>query len=247
MPLQLVNFSVFSKDDFHYPTLHFIYKIFWEVSLVVTTIFFVFMLYVILRNSKEIGEYKYFMINQLVWSYLFDILLGTWKPVPLWPFYMGFGVGWFRSWKGPWAIIPFYAIVIISIGMGVSIFMSFIHRYVYVSPISFFARMYRPLTFKVLFYGFIFIFIESAIMIPIFYSYVDVDVLRKSITSKYPFMDFFFEHEPSIFGYDPGLNDQLTVFYMFCIVFFLIGIFLFIIVMYFNFIRLMRKNRHIIS
>ena len=243
----IVNFSIFTIDDFYHPNLFYFYRIFWEISLIITTIFFVFMLYVILKNSKEIGEYKYFMIHQLVWSYLFDVLLGTWKPITLWPFYIGFGIGWFRSWRGIWALVPFYAVVATAVGMGVSIFMSFLHRYINVSPISFLARLYQPFTFKLFFYGFLFILMESMIMIPIFVSYVDVETLQKSITSKYPMMTFFFENEPSIFGYDPVLNNQFTVLYMFCVIFFFIGIVLFCILMYFNFIRLMKKNSFIIS
>ena len=79
-------------------------------------------------------------------------------------------------------------------------------------------------------------------LIPVFYFYVDIEVLRKSITSKYPFMNFFFENEPSMFGYDPELNNQLTVLYMFCIIALLVGIIVFLIIMYFNFIRLIKKN-----
>ncbi|KAE9550898.1 hypothetical protein FO519_005901 [Halicephalobus sp. NKZ332] len=205
------------------------------------------MLYVVLKNSKEIGEYKYFIVNQLVWSYLFDVLLGIWKPVPLWPFYMGFGIGFFRSWKGIWAVLPFYATITVGIGMGVSIFMSFIHRYIYISPISWFAKLHERFSFKLFFYGFTFISIESGVMIPVFLLYVDREVLRESITSKYPFMGFFFENEPSIFGYDPALNNQLTVFYMFLILISLVGIVGFSIFMYCNFIRVMRKNERLLS
>ena len=245
--IEIVNFSIFSIEDFYHPHLFFVYKIFWEVSLIITTVFFVFTLYMILKNSKEIGEYKYFMIHQLVWSYLFDLILGIWQPIPLWPFYIGFGIGWFRFWKGIWAILPFYAIMITSIGMGVSIYMSLFHRYVYITPNSSFARRYESLTFKLLFYGFIFLFFECAIMIPTFLSYVDTEVLRKSITSRYPVMTFFFESEPSMFGYNPDLNDQLTVFYMMCLVALFIGLIIFSISIYFSFIGLMMKNKHSMS
>ncbi|KAE9546885.1 hypothetical protein FO519_009902 [Halicephalobus sp. NKZ332] len=243
----LVNFSAFSVEDFYHPTLLFIYRIFWEVFLIITTVFFVFILYVILKNSKDIGEYKYFMINQLVWSYLFNLLASAWKPVPLWPFYMGFGAGWFRSWKGIWAVLPFYTEIAIGVGMGVSIFMSAMHRYIYMFPTSQFAKHYESLTFKLLFYGFVLIIIECGAIIPISLFYVDREVLRESITSKYPFMDFFFENEPSIFGYDPALNNQLSVLYAFLILIFLIGIIIFAFLMYLNFIRLMKKNKHTVS
>ena len=243
----IVNFSIFSMEDFYHPVLVSVYNVFWEVSITITTVFFIFMIYVILKNSKDIGEYKYFMINQLVWSYLFDVIIGLWKPIPLWPFYMGYSIGFFKSWRGIWAIVPFYLFLIAAIGMGVAIFMSIVHRYIYIFPHSYIAKRYESVTVKLLFYGFIFIFMESIIMTPVFLSYVDTEVLRKSITSEYPFMEFFFENEPSIFGYNPDLNDQLTVLYMLLILIFLIGIILFCIGMYLNFLRLMKRHRHTVS
>src|SRR5690606_19806383 len=96
-------------------------------------------------------------------------------------------------------------------------------------------------------YGTIFIIIECITIIPISSFYVDPEVLRKSITSKNPSMDFFFETEPSIFGYDPALNDQLSDLYLICIIVGFVILTLFSIIMYFNFIRLMKRNKHKIS
>ena len=244
---QMVNFSVFSVEDFYHPNLFHFYKIFWEVSLIIMTIFFIFTLYMILKSSKEIEEYKYFIINQLVWSYLFNLVLGMWQPVTLWPFYMGFGIGWFRYWNGIWAIIPFYTVVVLGIGVGVSFFISVIHWHIYIFSDSYFGQLYEPVIFKLLLYGFIFIFAECSIITPILSSYVDTYDLRESITSKYPVMTFFFENEPSIFGYDPSLNNHLTISHMFLLLIGFVGLILLFILMYFNFIRLMKKYRYAVS
>ena len=241
------NFSAYSLEDFYHPTLFVIYKVFWETSLLIITVFFLFMLYVILKNSKEIGTYKYFIVNQLIWTYLFDLVMGMWKPVVLWPVYLGFGVGWFRSWRGIWAFSPLFILGIVGVGMGVSIFMSLFHRYIYIFPSSDFAKRYEYFSFKVFFYGTIFIIIECTILIPISVFYVDPEILRESITSKYPVMGFFFDNEPSIFGYDPALNNQLSVVYMFITVIFFFGIVLLAIVLYFNFMWLMKRKRHTVS
>ena len=247
MSSSAVNFSTFSIDDFYHPTLFLVYRIFLETSLIVTTIFFLFMLYVILKNSKDIGVYKYFMINQLIWSYALALIMGTWKPVVLWPFYMGFGVGWFRSWTGRWAILPLGITLFTRTGMGYSIFMSAFHRYVCLFPTSTFAKRYESVIFKLLFYGSFFVAIESFLISSIFKSYVDSNTLREGVISKYPFMKFFFDTEPSLVGYDLTLNRRFPIPYIFAIIAFVLGVVLSATGIYLNYIRLMRKRRHEVS
>ena len=243
----IVNFSVFVVEDFYHPTLFHLYRIFWEVSLIITTVLFLFMLYIVLKNSKEIGGYKYFIINQLVWSYLFDMILGTWKPAVLWPFYLIYGLGNFRYWRGVWAFAPLFMVAFAAAGMGVSIFMSLFHRSIYVFPHSHLARVYEFLICRLLFYGTIFLVFEFIILVPLSLFYVDPEILRESITSKYPVMKFFFDTEPSIVGYDVTLNNSLPVLCLFIGIMFFVGLVLCSIIAYFYFVRLMKKNRHTAS
>ena len=125
------NYSVFTIDDLYHPNLVQIYSIYWDVSLFFTTIFFIFMLYTIMKKSSvEMKGYRIYLIHQLTWSFLFDLHIGGWKPVPLWPFYLGYSVGWYSNIPKEFSLLPFIGMCFFSVGMGFSIYISTVHRYV---------------------------------------------------------------------------------------------------------------------
>uniref|UniRef100_A0A7E4WCI1 TLC domain-containing protein n=1 Tax=Panagrellus redivivus TaxID=6233 RepID=A0A7E4WCI1_PANRE len=93
-----INYSAITFNDLESPRLVAVYYVFWDVSLVFTTIFFSFMLYMIITKSpREMSDYKWYLVHQLTWSYMFDLCFGLWKPVPLWPFYIGYSAGMFAK------------------------------------------------------------------------------------------------------------------------------------------------------
>ena len=131
--LQLdVNYSAFTLEDLDHPLLNRIYCIYWDVILVLTTAFFVLMLYTIIKKSSpEMGGYKWYLVHQLCWSYIFDLYMGLWKPIPLWPFHLGYSAGIFSQLSSNFSFVPFAAVTFFAAGMGFGIFIAVLHRYVH--------------------------------------------------------------------------------------------------------------------
>ena len=126
-----VDFSSFTLEDLDHPLLNEIYCIYWDVILVFTTAFFILMLYTIIKkSSKEMGGYKWYLVHQLCWSYAFDLYMGLWKPIPLWPFHLGYSGGIFSQLPSRFSIVPLLAVTFFAVGMGFGIFVALIHRYV---------------------------------------------------------------------------------------------------------------------
>uniref|UniRef100_A0A7E4ZRR6 G_PROTEIN_RECEP_F1_2 domain-containing protein n=1 Tax=Panagrellus redivivus TaxID=6233 RepID=A0A7E4ZRR6_PANRE len=65
--------------------------------LIVSIVLSIFVNYVILTQSKTLGTYKYYIINQTVWSQLFEIGMILYNPVVLMPYIAGYSGGIFRS------------------------------------------------------------------------------------------------------------------------------------------------------
>lgn len=71
----------------------------------------------------------------------------------------------------------------------------------------------------------------------------DYLILRNSFKNETPIIEIFFEREPSMFGYNPKLTDNFTVFGMVFLITLLLGVLIFIIILYFNYIRILLKNK----
>ena len=126
-----VNYSSFTLEDLDHPIVNQIYFRFWEVTLIFTTAFFILMLYTIIKKSSpEMGGYKWYLVHQLCWSYAFDLYMGLWKPIPLWPFYLAYSGGIFNQISSKYSILPLVALAFVAIGMGFGVSIALIHRYV---------------------------------------------------------------------------------------------------------------------
>ena len=94
----MFNESEILSEDLYNPTLVNAYQIFWTICFSYTSVYFVFVIYVIVKKSiYEMGEYKWYLVHQMCWIFLFDLHMFTWKPVPLWPFYLIYSAGFWRS------------------------------------------------------------------------------------------------------------------------------------------------------
>jgi hypothetical protein len=77
-------------EDIYHPRLVYIFNLNSIFSFVLTTIFFFPAIYIVFTQSKKAKLYKYLLINQLCWAYLFEIMYiaeGTILLSPLPAFY----------------------------------------------------------------------------------------------------------------------------------------------------------------
>uniref|UniRef100_A0A7E4WB26 Serpentine Receptor, class T n=1 Tax=Panagrellus redivivus TaxID=6233 RepID=A0A7E4WB26_PANRE len=240
-----VNYSDVSFDDLEHPRLIAIYKIIWEISLVVTTAFFCFMLHMIItKSSKDMSDYKWYLVHQLTWSYLFDLYLGLWKPVPLWPFFIGYSAGIFSESDGNAGKTQLIILVVLALGMGFSVYISLFHRYVQGFPLSTFHSWYSVLWLRFLWYIVAFAGLLGILCIPLLWA--PPHDLKEPLSKKYPELTDIFELHPSVFGYDTSMITA-SVGYILSILFILFLVVISIQLFYFNFVRILRRNRSTIS
>jgi len=78
----------------YHPTLSQLYSSFQYFTFAITTLVMLLAVFIILNKSPpQMKMYKYLLLNQLFWSYLFDIHLTIWQPVLLFPFFMSYSDG----------------------------------------------------------------------------------------------------------------------------------------------------------
>ncbi|KAE9549546.1 hypothetical protein FO519_007246 [Halicephalobus sp. NKZ332] len=230
MSVLFTNYSALTVDDLYHPTLVYIYSIYWDVSLCVSTIFFFFMLYTILKKSpKEMKEY------------------GGWKPVPLWPFYLGYSVGWYSNIPRELVMLPLVGVTFFSVGMGFSIYISVLHRYVQASPFSLWYKKYSYLPIRFCHYVVIFVILECGLCIPLWIFKPDPDQLKNTIISQAKYMNFLYDKYPNIFGFSPEMNGGDSITFMGVLIGVFLSLIISIIFLYLNFLRILKKNKNLLS
>ena len=248
MSIFVTNYSAFSAEDLYHPTLVQIYSIYWDVSLCITTVFLIFMLYTIIKKSStEMKGYRIYLIHQLIWSYLFGLHLGAWKPVPLWPFYLGYSVGLYSWIPKEYSLLPLIGVTFFSVGMGFSIYISVLHRYAQVSPLSLLYKIYMNLIIRFYHYILIFVVLECGLCIPLWKLRPNPNEMKEIIISRAAYMEFFFDMYPNLFGFAPELNGGNTIVFMGVLISVLCLVSISIFFLYLNFVRILRRNKKLLT
>lgn len=95
----------------YHPGLAQTYRLYQYIIFILSTIMMLITGYVILKKSSpEMRLYKRLLINQLVWSYLFDLTLTLWQPVNLVPYFMCYSLGIVKLF-GPNGVYSMYCIM----------------------------------------------------------------------------------------------------------------------------------------
>src|SRR3569623_1378977 len=78
----------------YHPTLAMSFSSFQYFTFTITTLVMSLAVFIILKKSpSQMKLYKYLLLNQLFWSYLFEIHLTIWQPVLLFPFFLCYSDG----------------------------------------------------------------------------------------------------------------------------------------------------------
>ena len=78
----------------YHPALAKSFRWFEYFSFTITTLVMLLANFIVLKKSPpQMKQYKYLLLNQLFWSYLFDIHLAIWQPVMLFPFFLCYSDG----------------------------------------------------------------------------------------------------------------------------------------------------------
>uniref|UniRef100_A0A7E4WC72 G_PROTEIN_RECEP_F1_2 domain-containing protein n=1 Tax=Panagrellus redivivus TaxID=6233 RepID=A0A7E4WC72_PANRE len=188
------------------------------------------------------SDYKWYLVHQLSWSYLFDVCIGLWKPVVLWPFYIGYSAGIFTNTVNSSVTVLLLIVVVLAIGMGFSVFISLLHRYMQVIPFSNAYRCYSSLWHRIGVYIIVVCLLLVALFLPLSLSFSLETDLKDSLTSKYPVLKRIFELHPSMIGYDTSVVEYSTAYGVLTLIVLFIVVVL-VIVLYLNFIRILKRNK----
>lgn len=108
-------------------------KHFQNATFCLYTILFILSIYIILKKSSaQMTFYKYLMLNQFTWCYLFEVLIFLWQPVVLFPDLLGYSEGLFKYLGKNSAQIALSLIFLNIVGMIHSLYFSIIYRVVQV-------------------------------------------------------------------------------------------------------------------
>jgi hypothetical protein len=81
-PSQRLSFTIEELGYIYRPEMNLFCHIFQFALFPVNTAFGIFCSYVVLKKSTEaMGHYKYLLLNQILWSFLFDSILTIWQPI----------------------------------------------------------------------------------------------------------------------------------------------------------------------
>ena len=106
-----------------------LYSIVLDISFVLSTPLFLLMIYLVLKKSKGIGNYKFYMLYTFITSYAYDLILMLWKPVPMFPTPVIMSEGILKNSGSVAAHIHFtlYIVIFVHFAMGLS--QAIVYRY----------------------------------------------------------------------------------------------------------------------
>ncbi|KAH7711057.1 Protein SRI-62 [Aphelenchoides avenae] len=107
-----------------------------DVSFALSTILAPMMIYLVLKESKDMGKYRWYLLNEVFWCYLYDVALTVWKPVFLGPLLAGYSQSSIRfSRLGSW--LTFAAATIFTVNSGLALVMACFYRFAQAYPGAF--------------------------------------------------------------------------------------------------------------
>ncbi|CAD5210777.1 unnamed protein product [Bursaphelenchus xylophilus] len=148
------------------------------VSLSITVIYY---------TTKEISRYRWYLINSLIWSVLFDAIATLIGIVPLFPLPCYYGIHIVGSAGEGIQITFFFSAVVVLIGKGYSIILQLEYRYQQAQPsISIYRWVYDKFLFgsnEFILKGFVFAVSVEVETIPIIISFPDQSQQRTYLSS----------------------------------------------------------------
>ena len=115
------------------------------------------------------------------------------------------------------------------------------------SPFSTFFDRYNRLRHRFFTYILVFTILQTGLLSPLLYYSINSSVLHASIASQNPSVGALFVREPSMFGYDSTLTKNQNIVFTFLLIGVLLILLIAVILMYFNYIRILYRNKNHLS
>ena len=119
------------------PEWQFLYGTTLEITSSIGIIIFPFAAFVVLyKSTPAMGTYKWMILNTMLWSFLFDLTLCMYKPITLFPFYMGIATGPTKSFGSYGGFVQLEATIFIYNHHVFSLLICLLYRYSNALPID---------------------------------------------------------------------------------------------------------------
>ena len=119
------------------PEWEFFYGTTIEITSSIGMIIFPFAAFVVLyKSTPAMRTYKWMILNTMLWSFLFDLILCMYKPITLFPFYMGIATGPTQSFGSYGGFVQLEAATFIYNHNAFSLFICLVYRYSNALPID---------------------------------------------------------------------------------------------------------------
>ncbi|KAI1709401.1 serpentine type 7TM GPCR chemoreceptor sri domain-containing protein [Ditylenchus destructor] len=116
------------KSDFLNQTVNRISGYIIDVTFAISTVLAPILLFLILRKSGKIGKYRWYLVNDVIWCYAFDLTITVYKPVALGPMLALYSEGPF-TFNSNIALSLHYMLCTCVIHMGLALVMSIMYRF----------------------------------------------------------------------------------------------------------------------
>ncbi|KAI1703003.1 hypothetical protein DdX_15156 [Ditylenchus destructor] len=167
------------------------------LSFCLTTTILIPAIYVVLTQSKKAQMFKYLLLNQLLWSYLFCAIFVLEGNVPLFPIpgiYFSSIMKWFPEKMN--IVLPIH--LFISVGHTQSYFLACLYKVSYASAFNKLQFWFEdPRKLEAIVGGLLIIF-STIIVGPFLFYNFDVLQLRQVLLDEYPLLHQLIVHEPSV-------------------------------------------------
>ncbi|KAE9551628.1 hypothetical protein FO519_005156 [Halicephalobus sp. NKZ332] len=121
------------------------------IALTVTLLLAPIVFYVILTQSKQIGNFKWLILNHTVWCFCQEVVLGIVKFVPLSPYTAVYQAGYFSETNFQNSVIFVIIFLILTINSVMGVIMTMFTRYTVLFPAQWQQIVYRKETYFLLF------------------------------------------------------------------------------------------------
>jgi hypothetical protein len=119
------------------PEWEFLYGTTLEITSSIAIIIFPFAAFVVLyKSTPAMGIYKWMILNTMLWSFLLDLIVCMYKPITLFPFYMGMATGLTKSFGSYGGFVQFEACIFIYNHQVFSLLICLVYRYSHALPID---------------------------------------------------------------------------------------------------------------
>ncbi|KAE9552964.1 hypothetical protein FO519_003841 [Halicephalobus sp. NKZ332] len=180
----------FPFEAYHTYELRIVSTLLFIVGLLIYIPIFFLVTYLALKRSFILGDYKSYIFYAACVNFFYLLLLVLWIPIPLFPCFAAFSVGWLSVFRSVGGYVMFTLLVWSLIQIGAGIYIVFIYRVLSVvpkNPIKFNPRLIHFAVELILLF---------AIGLTVYYAFVDEN---QTI--------YYFEiYAPSIF-YNPRRGD----------------------------------------